>query len=107
MCSAPSSRNDPPNWDWAASTPPYISPSWLTWERASTCVPTWPPVTMISFAAEPPSARTMSPCRRISVIRNPGWFGEHGIPVKNGWPSSTRRTPALTASSSGSDVVVT
>ena len=70
----------------AASTPPYISPSWLTWERASTCVPTWPPVTMISFAAEPPSGRTMSPCRRISVIRNPGWFGEHGIPVKNGWP---------------------
>ena len=55
--------------------------------------PTWPPVTMISLAAEPPSGRTMSPCRRISVIRKPGWLGEHGIPVKNGWPSSISRTP--------------
>jgi hypothetical protein len=34
----------------------------------------------------------------MRVIRNPGWFGEHGMPVNSGCPSSTVRVPAVTAS---------
>ncbi len=41
----------------------------------------------------------MSPWRRMSVIRNPGWFGEQGMPVNSGWPSSMVRRPPATASS--------
>ncbi|MFD0480229.1 hypothetical protein ACFQ0B_77935 [Nonomuraea thailandensis] len=61
-------------------------------------------MTISSFAADPPSGLTMSPWRRCKLIRNPGWFGEHGIPVKNGWPSSTTRTPSVTAASRASSV---
>src|SRR4051812_40735898 len=61
---------------------------------------------MISLEAEPPSGRTMSPCRRIRVIRKPGWLGEQGIPVKKGWPSSISRTPPRTAARRGSVVAV-
>src|SRR5262245_21598475 len=63
------------------------------------CVPTWPPVTITSLAAEPPSARTLSPWRRCSAKRKPGWFGEQGMPWWSGCARSYTRRPRATASS--------
>ena len=57
-------------------------------------VPTCPPVTMISLAAEPPSGRTMSPWRRTNDIWNGGWLADCGIPRRIGCARSTTRAPA-------------
>ena len=51
-------------------------------------VPTWVPMVMMSLAAEPPSARTMSPCRRGRACQNGGWLGDCGIPMVSGRPRS-------------------
>src|SRR4051794_38171251 len=102
MVSAPWTVKRPPSCDAAASCPPCSRPSCETWQSASTCVPTWVPRTSRSLAAEPPSARTMSPCRRGRECRYSGWLGDCGIPCCIGRARSKMRTPPSTAASSAS-----
>src|SRR5688572_7499942 len=59
---------------------------------------------MMSFAAEPPSERTTSPCRRGNAWRNSGWLGDCGMPTNIGRPRSNTRTPLCNAASSASEV---
>ena len=69
-------------------------------------VPTWVPMMIMSLAAQPPSARTMSPCRRGSVCQNGGWLGDCGIPTVQLPAEVDDLDSRATIASSGSSPVV-
>src|SRR5215218_5169253 len=74
IASMPCCLNRPPRWASSVGMPPWSSPSWETWARASTWVPVWPPVTNISLR---PSSRLRAPCPRdgasATCEREDGW----------------------------------